>query len=354
MPQINFIQAGQREPTALERTLSSFAERDMEIQKETRDADQLEKIYKEHLKDGQNIQGAIQAVQTNRSLSPTKKVAEVKRLSELEKYNQTLQRDAQKNINNSKVVRGIEREYGYKENELADFDSDPTAARQVAFEKSRRENKPAPVSQFDKTVQAEEAKKYVALQDDILKAKDSLANLDRIDKLANDELAGVKGYIKAAIGTEAAKEMSNLSFTSIEPIIKLFNPVGPIPVAKVNIIREQFQAHPSDLRTTIAGKNAALRRIANQGIARAEERIRMIKENNGKVPEEVLKKFDEESSQLVDVLADQESFNIKLDAAGPDGTISGLYSKDGKPLNPIPAKEAKKLYEQGLITNVPR
>lgn len=155
MPQINFIQAGQREPTALERTLSSFAERDMEIQKETRDADQLEKIYKEHLKDGQNIQGAIQAVQTNRSLSPSKKIEEVKRLTEFDKYNQTLQKKAQKDIDNAAAIRQREIDMDLPEGSLAAY-KDPRLAIMAS--------RPTKQNQADRPINDDQLKRIQAVE----------------------------------------------------------------------------------------------------------------------------------------------------------------------------------------------
>lgn len=95
MPQVQILDltpSPRNEATALERTIAGFSKRNRENQIEESDADQLSKIYKEHLQDGQNIQGAIQDIQTNTSLSPSKKVAEIKRLTEFEQYNQELQR----------------------------------------------------------------------------------------------------------------------------------------------------------------------------------------------------------------------------------------------------------------------
>lgn len=104
MPQINFIPAGPREPTGLENLLSGYAKRDMEIQTEANDADHLDKILSQHMGDQKNIQGAIQAIHKNPSISPAKKVAEIKRLTEFNEFNQELQRKAKADADRSAAI----------------------------------------------------------------------------------------------------------------------------------------------------------------------------------------------------------------------------------------------------------
>lgn len=133
----------------------------------------------------------------------------------------------------------------------------------------------------------------------------------------------------------------------------MFNPVGPIPVQKLKIIQNQFQINPSDLKSTAKGKIAALRTVTTQALNRAKQRSALIRKYQGAVPPEELQKFDQESAQLQDVLFDQSAFNIKMKEAKDDDLVEGFYSKDGKKLKPIPKKEAQKLYDQGVITNVP-
>lgn len=104
MPQINYIPAGPREPTGLELTLDAFSKRDREIQRESSDADSLDKIYKQYMTDGQNIEGAIQALQKDPTLSPAKKVAEVNRLTKFSEFNQELQRKAKADSDRSAAI----------------------------------------------------------------------------------------------------------------------------------------------------------------------------------------------------------------------------------------------------------
>lgn len=238
--------------------------------------------------------------------------------------------------------------------EDAEYKSQFTSA-QTARNQLKESSKKEPRSEFKKITERKEAEELHKLRSEIIpKAKDALSNLDRIQQLSKTELKGLEGYIKGVINTESAAEMENLGFTAIEPIIKLFNPVGPIPVAKMTIIRNVFQPHAKDLQTTIDGKVAALRRIGQQALLRAQTRADLIEKYDGTPPKGELENFDDNSKNLQDTLVDQEAF--KLLKSKKDGEmISGLYSKkDGKKLGPVSVKKAKEWIDKGLVTYVPR
>lgn len=209
------------------------------------------------------------------------------------------------------------------------------------------------LDKFDQKLQQKGAEEYIKLQDAIPRGKDALANLDHLESLSENELSGLKGYAKSALNTESAAEFSNLAFTSIEPIIKLFNPVGPIPVGKMKMIQNTFQMHPGELKTTIRGKIASLRRIGQQGLARNEQRAALLKKHKGLIPEEELKQFDKQTEELQDALVDNEAFQLKISDKKDDEMVEGFYSKEGKKLKPMAKKKAVELFNQGLITNVP-
>lgn len=209
------------------------------------------------------------------------------------------------------------------------------------------------LDKFDQKLQQKGAEEYIKLQEAIPKGKDALANLDRLESLSKNELSGLKGYAKSAINTESASEFSNLAFTSIEPIIKLFNPVGPIPVAKMKMIQQTFQMNPGELQTTIRGKISALRRIGQQGLARNEQRAALLKKHKGLIPEEELKQFDKQTEELQDALVDDSAFQLKIEGKKDNEMVEGFYSKDGKKLKPMEKKKAVELFNKGLITNVP-
>lgn len=208
-------------------------------------------------------------------------------------------------------------------------------------------------SEFDKKLAAKGAEAAVNLEEQIPKYRDSLTNLDYIEKLAKKELRGVSGYAKSLFNSKSAKEVENLSAASLDSIIKTFNPAGTLPTAKLNWIRDTFAVKASDRISNIEGKINAQRILGNQTLKRAEDRLALLKEYKGNIPAKVSQQFDLETQQDNDAIADELAFKIKLDESDGD-VIEGMYDQNGEKLGPIPKDEAKKLFEAGLITNEPK
>lgn len=368
MPQIQFYDSTPKpqEPTNMEKFFQKLGA-DYKNDKDRLEIGNILKEYENNSEDVNSYRKAVSQLEKS-NISPSRRLEVQDSLSAVEKN--LIERDKAINQKAKEFAAGKEKAAkATKEKEevyelykphmpeeearrLASIDSTATARSKVAkLDKPKASEKP---SEFEKTLGREEAKKLVKLEEDIPKARDALANLDRIESLAKNELSGPKGFIKAALGTEAATELQSIGLASIEPILKLFNPVGAIPTQKIQLIQKQFQPKPGELLTTTQGKINALRRMGQQALARAEQRANIIRQHKGKPPEKVLNEFDQQSAQLLDALSDQELFEIKTKGKNDDDLIEGLYgAQNGKKIKPIPKKEAKKLYEQGLITNVP-
>lgn len=366
MPQIQIIDQADEESGP--RGVMGFLNKLGEVYKENKDKKTFENLLNEYQ---QNIQdeNAYENLQLNlmkSDISPKRRLSLQGQLNQMQEGIVKKQAAFNNKVKaHDKALEDVEKKKSseaesyelLKANGLADDEAkrlskviSPANAKTYGKPQKGSENK---LDKFDQTLQSKGAEEYTKLQESIPKAKDALANLDRLEQLSKNELSGPKGFAKAALNTESAAEFTNLAFTSIEPIIKLFNPVGPIPVQKLKIIQQQFQMHPGELQTTTRGKIAALRRIGEQGLARNEQRAALLRKHRGLVPEEELKQFDQQSLQLQDALIDQESFAIKIKDAKEDDMIEGLYSKEGKKLKPMTKKKAVELYNQGLITNVP-
>lgn len=355
------------EPHGVEKFFSSLGK----SYRDKADRDEIGSILKNYEQNinEENAHAKAQLALERSDVSPSKRIPIQERLNEQEKIRiqgktalnnqvKTLQDAKDKADESERKQQSVYELYKpwMEESEakrLSSIDNEATARSKIA--QLSKKDKPAALSEYEKTLQKEEAKKLIKLEDDIPKAKDSLANLDRIESLMTNNLSGIKGYAKAALNTEAAAEVSSLGLTAIEPILKLFNPVGAIPTQKIKLIQSQFQISPSDRLDTAKGKINALRRMGKQGVARAEARVKLIRESNGKPPEDALQKFDQESESLIDTIADKELFDLKFKDVGDNDLIEGFYSvKTGKKLNnPMTKKEAKKFYDEGLITNVP-
>ncbi len=107
------------------------------------------------------------------------------------------------------------------------------------------------------------------------------------------------------MNTEAAAEVKNLSATNLDTVIKLFNPAGTLPTAKLNWIKDTFAVSPYDNLSTIRGKVNVQKIISQQALGRAEEKLRLLKQYEGVIPPEVDSKFEKDTENLLDVLQEQ-------------------------------------------------
>jgi len=95
MPQIQTVDLSPREapPSALEKTLSSFSQRNRENQLRQQDTDALRDIYQGFQNRDQDIQNAFLKLQTNPDISPSERVNQTKNLLEMQKQNATMSKD---------------------------------------------------------------------------------------------------------------------------------------------------------------------------------------------------------------------------------------------------------------------
>ena len=261
----------------------------------------------ETLKNLKDIQGVVTEKDKNlnakfkeNQVAVEKKNKEEKEtLEKTKKENEALE----KKTNTEKEVYEILKESGESEDEAlrkSKFTS-PATARSLLTKTS----KAPPVSQFQKTLQAEGAKKVVKLEDEIPKSKDALKNIDRVVELSEKHLRGLTGYAKSFFNTEAAAEVRNLSATNLDTVIKLFNPAGTLPTAKLNWIKDTFSVSPSDNISSIRGKTNVQKIIAEQALGRAQEKLKLLKRYEGNIPLEEDAKFDKDTENLLDVLQEQ-------------------------------------------------
>jgi hypothetical protein len=213
----------------------------------------------------------------------------------------------------------------------------------------QKPEKAPPLTPFQKTQQSLAAKEYEKLKEEIPKLESQFENINYAKQLAS-ELKGPGGFISAAVGGKKATELNTLGFAMIDPILKIFNPVGPIPVAKVNIIRSQFAPKAGELYRTTIGKLNSLERLAQQAYDRANQRLALYEAYDGSPPENEVRKFDKESTRMLDTLTkDQKTLNKKNEEEGEE-LVSGYVSvKTGKKLKALPKAQIEELLEKGLI-----
>ena len=313
MPSPSYIPAPQNE-SPLGDILSSFVTKNNQNVREQKETDAISEIIERHKQDGQNIQGRLDSIISDQRLGPTKKTELVKQTMEMAKYNTELQKKAQaeadkekKKENNKAQLRYIEKKYGLEPGSGDAYEDNPSAFAQVAKPDKAVNTPKGPKEKYEETIAVENAKEVPKLEQSIAKGSDILSNIKTIEDLATNNLSGIPGYVKAGFNTEAAAQLTTLGATNLDTVIKLFNPAGTLPTAKLNWIRDTFSVSPWENLSTIKGKLNTQKIIANQSIARAKERLALIKKYHGNIPDNVEQKFDEDTSSLLDVLEEQYS-----------------------------------------------
>lgn len=151
---------------------------------------------------------------------------------------------------------------------------------------------------FDKKVQERTAEKYLDAVEDIPKLQNTISDIEYVRNLSNDiTLAQRAGSL---IGlSETASELEGVAFTLIQPIVKMFNPSGPIAEKKLKQIQDKYAIKATDPPMKAAGKLNALERFAKQALSRAEDRVKLF--SSGESPKKIAE-FDKETETLLDAM----------------------------------------------------
>ena len=192
---------------------------------------------------------------------------------------------------------------------------------------------------FDKTVQKAAADDYVELTKTLPLLEDAEASFKYVRGLSNKLGGAIKGTLKGLAGTETAKELEAASFPLIQPIVKIFNPSGPLAQRKLEMLTKMYQIKATDFPWQREGKLKALEHFSKQALARGRERKALIEKYHGMPPKDVIEKFDKESDTMSDAMIDydfagEEAPDVPAPAAefknkvitGPDGQ---KYYSDG-------------------------
>ena len=175
-------------------------------------------------------------------------------------------------------------------------------------------NKPKDMSFADKErakfrIKAGEEKRQTAI-DSIPKLQNQVANVNHLRGLANG-LRGPGGYLEAGLGSKDATEFNALGLAAIEAPLKLFNPVGAIPIAKIELIQKKFAPQASDLYQTQQGKLNAIERISQQALKNHQDYLDLFEKYDGDIPVKELTKLGQESEKDLDAVVKEEEKKIK-------------------------------------------
>ncbi len=180
---------------------------------------------------------------------------------------------------------------------------------------------------------------YKTESEDLPRYKSAQQNIVRIKDLSKN-LTGFSGYRKALFNTSEAAEFNTLGASLLEPVIKVFNPSGALPTAKLNWIKDQFQPRALELSSTIQGKISTMERLNSQAIQRAEDKINLFKNFNNNPPESEIMKFDQQSEKIINDIVDEGMLGKVLQEETPKGKVL-MFDPDGNALHVDPNEKAQ-------------
>ncbi len=195
------------------------------------------------------------------------------------------------------------------------------------------------LSEFEKGVAKENVKRYTEAEKDLIEADRTLGDLERIDELT-EKLEGPLGFFKALNPfNEDASELNSLGYTAIKPIIKIFNPSGPLAQKKLEQILTRFGINATDSSAKIKGKVNTLRRFATAAKEISEKRIALIKEFNGNPPLGAMSEIDKIGQNLIDEMAGNNK-------KAPEGKVRVRNKQTGQVGSVTPFEGMETKYEQ--------
>jgi hypothetical protein len=245
---------------------------------------------------------------------------------------QKQEQDAAKLASNRKQIADLETKRGLEPGSLSAYEDNPAMAERISKPEKKPAEKPKPKSETAKIVEKDLAKGYVDAKNEIPKLQSTLANIAHLRNLGKNELSGFKGYVKSGFGTASASEYNTLGATLLDPVIKIFNPVGAVPTSKLNWIKDTFKPSAGEFQSTQSGKLATLERLANQAMQRAQQKMKLFNDFNGEPPESEVLKFDNESSQILNNFINNAQYIEQLQKEVPEGKIL-MLDPEGKPLH---------------------
>jgi hypothetical protein len=108
--------------------------------------------------------------------------------------------------------------------------------------------------------------------------------IDRIEQLI-PEVSGPSGMFKGALGLgEATAEINALGLTLLEPVLKIFNPVGAIATRKMELLKDKIVPKATDTTEVIQGKLNFARKIHKDAMEKAQRISELYEEYGEDIP----------------------------------------------------------------------
>lgn len=284
-----------------------------------------------------NYLGVEQFEELKRKSKAQEEIASAKNDIAAAKEKRELNKSAEERTNTKSIVNQLDLPPEQKE-VLGDTLSQ-NAAESLLKEQLKPGNEEK-LTPFQKKVQEKNAEEYINLTKEIPKIESTLGDIAYARQLSNE--LGISGAALGAAGlSKKSKELEGVSFTLMEPIVKIFNPSGPIAQQKLKMIQEKYVISPSDAPWTKRAKLDALERFAKQALNRANQKMALIKKYDGNPPEAEIEKFDKESDTISDAMVD-------YDLIGEEVKEEGMPNPADFKGKTVTSPEGKKYYSDGM------
>jgi hypothetical protein len=129
--------------------------------------------------------------------------------------------------------------------------------------------------------------------------EESRGTINRLKELSQN-IKGLGGYVQAALGSPDATEFNALGLAAIEPVLKVFNPRGALPQAKVDMVKTMYAPTASDNRMQIEGKIKGLESFLEKGEKLHQTITDLYSMYGADIPVEAITNYEKESMKLID------------------------------------------------------
>lgn len=218
---------------------------------------------------------------------------------------------------------------------------DKSAAEGLLRDQISKSKGDVKLSPLQKKLQTKAADSYIKIVEEIPALQDTLKNLEHVRELSNK--LGFPGAAAFTIGSKAGTQLESEAFALLQPIIKIFNPSGPIAQKKLEQLSNLYKIKQTDFPWQREGKLNALERFAKQALARAQDKKKLYEEidrNGGSITEELQEKINREDESLIDAMTDYEIAAQEVD-------IPELPKPDSFKGQTVESADGKRYYSDG-------
>lgn len=229
--------------------------------------------------------GIINDLLNNPDLTPTQKFANFARLS----------KESQKSLTPA-FTQLLQSQNQAQQGQL---NRDAALQREQIRAQARQAAQGQKLDPFQQTLQRKNADEYIKLDQEIPKVQETIKTINELENLSQG-FRGAGGWVKALFGAGGASEFDARASLLLEPLLKVFNPVGAIPTQKIKLLQERSVPKSTDPQWKIEGKLKAAKVQAQGALERAQRRQQAIKQYNGLIPPEVQKQLNKEDADAID------------------------------------------------------